>query len=137
MGAVSRWGIVAFALFAGSSGAKMTKTVRDAAIMLGAMAGGWTPKDKHLSAGWPCPFSPKAALTGTFGGKKIGIPPRIPLIDGIPAEIDKTVAGTVLPCLPRCRAKIFGYFLAAHTRKYACLPITVIAPAEALVELAR
>lgn len=49
----------------------MTKSVRDAAIMLGAMAG-HDPKDS-TSADIPLPDF-EAALTGDIRGKKIGIP---------------------------------------------------------------
>ena len=83
-GRCSRWGVVAFASSLDQAG-PMTKTVRDAAIMLGAMAG-YDPKDS-TSAELAVPDF-EAALTGDIRGKKIGIP-REYRIDGIPAEIDK------------------------------------------------
>lgn len=69
-GRVSRWGIVAFASSLDQAG-PMTKSVRDAAILLGAMAG-HDPKDS-TSADIPVPDF-EAALTGDIRGRKIGIP---------------------------------------------------------------
>src|SRR5690606_8278120 len=69
-GRVSRWGIVAFASSLDQAG-PMTKTVRDAAIMLGAMAS-VDPRDS-TSADRPVPDY-ESALTGDIRGKKIGIP---------------------------------------------------------------
>ena len=82
-GRCSRWGIVAFASSLDQAG-PMTKTVRDAAIMLGAMAG-HDPKDS-TSADLPVPDF-EAALTGDIRGKKIGIP-REYRMDGMPDEIE-------------------------------------------------
>src|SRR5690606_39607424 len=66
------WGIVAFASSLDQAG-PMTKTVRDAAIMLGAMAS-VDPRDS-TSADRPVPDY-EAALTGDIRGRKIGIPRR-------------------------------------------------------------
>ena len=69
-GRVSRWGVIAFASSLDQAG-PMTKSVRDAAIMLGAMCG-HDPKDS-TSADLAVPDF-EAALTGDFRGKKIGFP---------------------------------------------------------------
>ncbi|MCA3479496.1 MAG: Asp-tRNA(Asn)/Glu-tRNA(Gln) amidotransferase subunit GatA, partial [Rhodobacter sp.] len=69
-GRVSRWGIIAFASSLDQAG-PMTKTVRDAALLLGTMAG-HDPKDS-TSADLPVPDF-EAALTGEIRGKTIGIP---------------------------------------------------------------
>merc|ERR1711960_117765 len=69
-GRCSRWGIVAFASSLDQAG-PLTRSVRDAAIMLGAMAG-HDPKDS-TSADLAVPDF-EAALTGDIRGKKIGIP---------------------------------------------------------------
>ncbi|MEJ2019251.1 MAG: amidase, partial [Maritimibacter sp.] len=69
-GRCSRWGVVAFASSLDQAG-PMTKSVRDAAIMLGAMAG-YDPKDS-TSAELAVPDF-EAALTGDIKGKVIGIP---------------------------------------------------------------
>ncbi len=86
-GRVSRWGMIAFASSLDQAG-PMTKTVRDAAIMLGAMASA-DPKDS-TSADRPVPDY-EAALTGDIRGKKIGIP-REYRMDGMSAEIRRAVA---------------------------------------------
>ena len=128
-GRVSRWGTIAFASSLDQAG-PMTKTVRDAAIMLGAMAS-VDPKDS-TSADRPVPDY-EAALTGDIRGKKIGIP-REYRIDGIPAEIDALwTRGAEM--LRDAGAQIVDISL-PHT-KYALPAYYVIAPAEASSNLAR
>jgi aspartyl-tRNA(Asn)/glutamyl-tRNA(Gln) amidotransferase subunit A len=128
-GRVSRWGIVAFASSLDQAG-PMTKTVRDAAIMLGAMAGE-DGKDS-TSAAIPVPDF-EAALTGDIRGKKIGLP-REYRMDGMPAEIEKLWAdGAAM--LKDAGAEIVDISL-PHT-KYALPAYYVIAPAEASSNLAR
>ncbi|NUB46062.1 Asp-tRNA(Asn)/Glu-tRNA(Gln) amidotransferase subunit GatA [Fertoebacter nigrum] len=128
-GRVSRWGIVAFASSLDQAG-PMTKTVRDAAIMLGAMAG-HDAKDS-TSADLAVPDF-EAALTGDIRGKKIGIP-REYRMDGMPAAIDKLWAdGCAM--LKDAGAEIVDISL-PHT-KYALPTYYVIAPAEASSNLAR
>ena len=128
-GRCSRWGIVAFASSLDQAG-PMTKDVRDAAIMLQAMAG-HDPKDS-TSADIPVPDF-EAALTGDIRGKTIGIPKEYRM-DGMPAEIEKLWAdGTAM--LKDAGAKIVDISL-PHT-KYALPAYYVIAPAEASSNLAR
>ena len=89
-GRCSRWGIVAFASSLDQAG-PMTKSVRDAAIMLEAMCG-HDPKDS-TSAKLAVPDF-EAMLTGDVRGKKIGIP-REYRMDGMPDEIEALwAAGT-------------------------------------------
>ncbi len=128
-GRVSRWGIVAFASSLDQAG-PMTKTVRDAAIFLQAMAG-HDPKDS-TSADLPVPDF-EAALTGDIRGKKIGIP-REYRLDGIPAEID-ALWQRGIEMLRDAGAEIVDISL-PHT-KYALPAYYVIAPAEASSNLAR
>ena len=128
-GRVSRWGIIAFASSLDQAG-PMTKTVRDAALLLGAMAG-HDPKDS-TSADLPVPDF-EAALTGDIRGKTIGIP-REYRMDGMPAEIEALWAhGTAM--LKDAGARIVDISL-PHT-KYALPAYYVIAPAEASSNLAR
>ena len=128
-GRCSRWGIVAFASSLDQAG-PMTKTVRDAAIMLGAMAG-HDPKDS-TSADLPVPNF-EAMLSGDIRGKVIGIPAEYRM-DGMPAEIEKLWAdGTAM--LKDGGAEIRDITL-PHT-KYALPAYYVIAPAEASSNLAR
>lgn len=128
-GRVSRWGIIAFASSLDQAG-PMTKTVRDAALLLGTMAG-HDPKDS-TSADLPVPDF-EAALTGDIRGKTIGIP-REYRMDGMPAEIETLWAhGTAM--LKDAGARIVDISL-PHT-KYALPAYYVIAPAEASSNLAR
>src|ERR1700710_560512 len=69
-GRCSRYGMVAFASSLDQAG-PLTKTVRDAAIMLRIMAG-YDPKDA-TSVNIPVPDY-EAALTGNIKGLKVGIP---------------------------------------------------------------
>ncbi len=128
-GRCSRWGIVAFASSLDQAG-PMTKSVRDAAIMLGAMAG-HDPKDS-TSVDIPVPDF-EAALTGDVRGKKIGIP-REYRMDGMPAEIEELwTQGQDM--MRDAGADIVDISL-PHT-KYALPAYYVIAPAEASSNLAR
>ena len=128
-GRVSRWGIIAFASSLDQAG-PMTKTVRDAAIMLQAMAG-HDPMDS-TSADLALPDF-EAALTGDIRGKTIGIPKEYHL-DGMPDEIEALWAeGRKM--LEDAGASIVDISL-PHT-KYALPAYYVIAPAEASSNLAR
>ena len=128
-GRVSRWGVVAFASSLDQAG-PMTKTVRDAAIMLGAMAG-HDAKDS-TSADLAVPDF-EAALTGDIRGKRIGIP-REYRMDGMPAEIEALWA-TGVAMMKDAGAEIVDISL-PHT-KYALPTYYVVAPAEASSNLAR
>jgi len=128
-GRCSRWGIVAFASSLDQAG-PMTRTVRDAAIMLGAMAGP-DPKDS-TSADIPVPDF-EAALTGDIRGRKIGIP-REYRMEGMPAEIE-ALWHQGAGMLKDAGAEIVDISL-PHT-KYALPAYYVIAPAEASSNLAR
>jgi len=128
-GRCSRWGVVAFASSLDQAG-PMTKSVRDAAIMLQAMAG-HDPRDS-TSAELPLPDF-EAALSGDIRGRKIGVPAeyRMP---GMPDEIEVLWAeGRAM--LRDAGAEIVDISL-PHT-KYALPAYYVIAPAEASSNLAR
>ena len=128
-GRVSRWGVVAFASSLDQAG-PMTKSVRDAAIMLGAMAG-HDAKDS-TSADLAVPDF-EAALTGDIRGKRIGIPKEYRM-DGMPAEIEALWQNGVA-MMRDAGAEIVDISL-PHT-KYALPAYYVIAPAEASSNLAR
>jgi len=128
-GRCSRWGVVAFASSLDQAG-PMTKTVRDSAIMLEAMAG-HDAKDS-TSADLAVPNF-EAMLTGDIKGKKIGIPKEYRL-DGMPAEIEKLWAEGA-EMLKAAGAEIVDVSL-PHT-KYALPAYYVLAPAEASSNLAR
>ena len=128
-GRCSRWGIVAFASSLDQAG-PMTKTVTDAAIMLGSMAG-HDAKDS-TSADLAVPDF-EAMLTGDIKGKVIGIPKEYRM-DGMPAEIEKLWSDGA-DMLRDAGAEIRDITL-PHT-KYALPAYYVIAPAEASSNLAR
>ena len=128
-GRVSRWGTIAFASSLDQAG-PMTRTVRDAAIMLGAMAS-VDPKDS-TSADRPVPDY-EAALTGDIRGRRIGIP-REYRMDGMSPEID-ALWKQGAEMLRDAGAEIVDISL-PHT-KYALPAYYVIAPAEASSNLAR
>jgi aspartyl-tRNA(Asn)/glutamyl-tRNA(Gln) amidotransferase subunit A len=128
-GRCSRWGIVAYASSLDQAG-PLARTVRDAAIMLGSMAG-HDPKDT-TSVDRPVPDY-EAAVGKSIKGMKIGIPKEY-RIDGMATEIDRlweqgaawlksAGAETVEVSLP-------------HTR-YALPAYYIVAPAEASSNLAR
>ena len=128
-GRCSRWGVVAFASSLDQAG-PMTKSVRDAAIMLEAMCG-HDPKDS-TSADLPVPNF-EALLKGDVRGKKIGIPKEYRL-DGMPEEIEALWAeGRQM--LEEAGAEMVDISL-PHT-KYALPAYYVVAPAEASSNLAR
>ena len=128
-GRCSRWGIIAFASSLDQAG-PMTKSVRDAAIMLETMCS-HDPKDS-TSTDLPVPNF-EAMLTGDIRGKKIGIPKEYRM-DGMPDEIEALWAdGTAM--LKDAGAEIVDISL-PHT-KYALPAYYVIAPAEASSNLAR
>ncbi|TDK41091.1 Asp-tRNA(Asn)/Glu-tRNA(Gln) amidotransferase subunit GatA [Antarcticimicrobium luteum] len=128
-GRCSRWGIVAFASSLDQAG-PMTKSVRDAAIMLGAMAG-HDPRDS-TSVDLAVPDF-EALLTGDIRGKRIGIPKEYRM-DGMPEEIE-ALWHEGAEMLKSAGAEIVDISL-PHTR-YALPAYYVIAPAEASSNLAR
>ncbi|MCB1364652.1 MAG: Asp-tRNA(Asn)/Glu-tRNA(Gln) amidotransferase subunit GatA [Rhodobacteraceae bacterium] len=128
-GRCSRWGIIAFASSLDQAG-PMTKSVRDAAIMLGAMCG-HDAKDS-TSADLPVPDF-EALLSGDIRGRRIGIP-REYRMDGMPARIERLWTDGA-DMLRDAGAEIVDISL-PHT-KYALPAYYVIAPAEASSNLAR
>jgi aspartyl-tRNA(Asn)/glutamyl-tRNA(Gln) amidotransferase subunit A len=128
-GRCSRWGIVAFASSLDQAG-PMTKTVRDAAIMLGAMAG----HDAKDSTSAPVAVPDfEAALTGDIRGMKIGIPKEY-RVDNMPEEINK-LWDNGIAMLRDAGAEVVDVTL-PHT-KYALGTYYIVAPAEASSNLAR
>ena len=128
-GRCSRWGVVAFASSLDQAG-PMTQTVRDAAIMLGAMAG-HDPKDS-TSAPIETPNF-EAAITGDVKGLTIGIPAEYKM-DGMDAEI-QAMWDQGIEWLKAAGCNIKEVSL-PHT-KYALPTYYIVAPAEASANLAR
>ena len=82
-GRCSRWGVVAFASSLDQPG-PITRSVQDAAIMLGSMVG-HDPKDSTSATVAPVDF--EAALSGGVKGMRVGVPHEY-RTDGMPAEIN-------------------------------------------------
>jgi aspartyl-tRNA(Asn)/glutamyl-tRNA(Gln) amidotransferase subunit A len=128
-GRCSRWGVVAYASSLDHPG-PMTRTVRDAAIMLRAIAG-HDPRDS-TSAPVPVPDF-EAALTGDIRGLRIGIPQEY-RADGMPGEIESLWQQGV-EWLRAAGADPVEISL--PMTKYALPTYYIIAPAEASSNLAR
>ena len=128
-GRCSRWGIVAFASSLDQAG-PIARTVRDAAILLRAMAG-HDPKDS-TSVPRAVPDY-EAALTGDIRGLRIGIPAEYRM-DGTPDAI-VALWERGKDWLKAAGAEIVDLSL-PHT-KYALPAYYIVAPAEASSNLAR
>jgi aspartyl-tRNA(Asn)/glutamyl-tRNA(Gln) amidotransferase subunit A len=128
-GRVSRWGIVAFASSLDQAG-PMTRSVEDAALLLGVMAG-HDAKDS-TSVDRPVPDY-RQAVGGSVRGLRIGIPKEY-RVDGMPAEIERLWQAGVA-WLKDAGAEAVEISL-PHT-KYALPTYYIIAPAEASSNLAR
>jgi len=128
-GRCSRWGIVAFASSLDQAG-PMTKNVKDAALLLQAMAG-YDAKDSTSVNIKVDNYSSK--LTDKAKGLKIGIPKEY-RVDNMPIEIDKLWKEGI-DFLKDAGAIIKNISL-PHT-KYALPAYYIVAPAEASSNLAR
>ena len=128
-GRCSRWGVVAFASSLDQAG-PMTRSVRDAAILLGGMAG-FDPKDS-TSADRAVPDF-EAALKVSVQGLRVGIPAEY-AVDGMNSETS-TLWDQGKAWLKDAGAELVDISL-PHT-KYALPAYYIIAPAEASSNLAR
>ncbi|MFN3461129.1 MAG: Asp-tRNA(Asn)/Glu-tRNA(Gln) amidotransferase subunit GatA [Oceanibaculum sp.] len=128
-GRCSRWGIVAFASSLDQAG-PMTRSVTDAAIMLGVMAG-HDPKDS-TSVDIAVPDY-RAALEGSVKGLRVGIPKEY-RVEGMPAEIEQQWQQGI-DWLKAAGMEPVEVSL-PHT-KHALPTYYIIAPAEASSNLAR
>ncbi len=128
-GRVSRWGTVAFASSLDQAG-PITRTVRDAAIMLRSMAS--TDAKDTTCVDMPVPDY-EAAVTRGVKGLKIGIPKEY-RVDGMSPEIEKLWQQGI-EWLRAAGAEIVDVSL-PHT-KYALPAYYIVAPAEASSNLAR
>ena len=128
-GRCSRWGMVAFASSLDQAG-PFTRTVRDAAIMLGAMAGHDEKDSTCVDVAVP---DYETALTGNVAGLRIGIPEEY-RVDGTPAEVE-ALWQQGIAWLRDAGAEIVDVSL-PHTR-YALPAYYIVAPAEASSNLAR
>ena len=129
-GRCSRWGMVAFASSLDQAG-PMTRSVRDAAIMLQAMVG-YDPKDSTM-ANEPIPDFAAALNGASIKGLKVGIPTEY-RIDGMSQETEK-LWQTGIDWLKAAGAEPVEVSL-PHT-KDALATYYIVAPAEASSNLAR
>jgi aspartyl-tRNA(Asn)/glutamyl-tRNA(Gln) amidotransferase subunit A len=128
-GRVSRFGLVAYASSLDQIG-PMTKDVRDAAILLGTIAGP-DPRDS-TSANLPVPDY-EGALTGDVRGLRVGIPAEY-FVPGMDPEVERAVrqAVTVLEGLGAIQVPV----RLPHT-EYAIATYYLVATAEASSNLGR
>ncbi len=128
-GRCSRWGVVAFASSLDQAG-PMTRSVRDAAIMLASMAG----HDAKDSTSAPIDVPDfEAALSGDIRGLKVGIPKEYRM-DGMDPEIE-TLWADGIEMMKQAGAEIVDVSL--PNTKHALPTYYVIAPAEASSNLSR
>ncbi|MBQ6330207.1 MAG: Asp-tRNA(Asn)/Glu-tRNA(Gln) amidotransferase subunit GatA [Kiritimatiellae bacterium] len=130
-GRVSRYGVTAFASSLDQVG-PMTKTVEDAAILLGALAGhdamdGTTPDV-------PVPDYAAALEGATLKGVRLGLPKEYFAAEGIDPEVRRLTDEAVRRC-EAAGAELVEVSL-PHT-EYAMAVYYIIAPAEASANLAR
>lgn len=128
-GRVSRWGVVAFASSLDQAG-PITRSVEDAAIMLGVMAS--TDEKDTTSIDIPVPDYVKE-MQGKLKGLKVGIPKEY-RVDGMSDEI-AALWDQGIEWYKEAGAKIEEVSL-PHT-KYALPAYYIVAPAEASSNLAR
>ena len=128
-GRVSRYGLTAFASSLDQIG-PMTRSVRDAALLLGVMAG----HDKMDSSTLDAPVPDYTAeLSGDLNGMRLGLPGEY-FVDGVDSDVRELIEQAV----ERCRelgAEIVDISL--PTTEYAIPVYYVIATAEASANLAR
>jgi aspartyl-tRNA(Asn)/glutamyl-tRNA(Gln) amidotransferase subunit A len=128
-GRCSRWGVVAYASSLDQAG-PITKTVRDAAILLKSMSG-HDAKDT-TSVDIPVPDF-EAAIGASIKGKKIGIPKEYRL-EGLSAEVDSLWQNGI--AMLKAAGAIIVDISLPHT-KYALPAYYIVAPAECSSNLAR
>nr|MCH9765768.1 Asp-tRNA(Asn)/Glu-tRNA(Gln) amidotransferase subunit GatA [Alphaproteobacteria bacterium] len=128
-GRCSRWGIVAYASSLDQAG-PVTRTVRDAALMLKVMAGHDVKDSTSVDIAVP---DYEAALGKGIKGLKVGVPEDY-RVEGLSAEVD-SLWQQGIDWLKAAGAEIKTISL-PHT-KYALPAYYIVAPAEASSNLAR
>ncbi len=126
---VSRYGVIAYASSLDQVG-PFAKTVRDAAILLGALAG-HDPRDSTC-ASRPVPDY-AAALSGDVRGMRIGVPKEY-FVAGMEPEVERAIRAA-LAIYERLGARLVEISL-PHT-EYAIAAYYIVATAEASANLAR
>ena len=128
-GRISRFGLTAYASSLDQIG-PMTKTVADAAILLGVMAG----RDANDSTSVDAPVPDyTASLKTDLKGMKLGLPKEY-FIEGVDREVGDIVRAAIAQC-EKLGAEIVEVSL--PRTKYAIATYYIIATAEASANLAR
>ena len=127
-GRVSRYGLTAFASSLDQVGC-LTKTVKDAALMLGMMAG----HDPRDSTSLDVPVPDCAAPPDSLAGMRLGLP-RQYFVKGMDPDVETCVRKAVDVC--RGLGAEVGEVELPHT-EYAIADYYIIATAEASANLAR
>ncbi len=128
-GRVSRFGLTAYASSLDQIGS-LTKTVRDAAVLLGGMAGLDALDSSSVDADVP---DYEAALRSDLKGMKLGLPKEY-FVEGMDPEVETAVRKAAEACR-ELGAEVVDVSL-PHT-KYAIATYYIIATAEASANLAR
>ncbi len=128
-GRISRYGLTAYASSLDQIG-PITRTVKDAALLLGAMAG----HDPMDSTSCPSPVPDyTAALTGSIRGMRLGVPKEY-FVKGIDPDVEACVQAAIRQC-GQLGAEVVEVSL-PHTA-YATATYYILATAEASTNLAR
>jgi aspartyl-tRNA(Asn)/glutamyl-tRNA(Gln) amidotransferase subunit A len=129
-GRVSRYGVTAFASSLDQVG-PMTKSVRDAALLMNALAGA-DPMDSTTPE-IAVPDYTKGLDAASLKGLKVGLPKEY-FIDGLHPEVKRSVDAAI-DAMSKAGAEVEEVSL-PHT-EYAMAVYYIIAPAEASANLAR
>ncbi|MBL7016622.1 MAG: Asp-tRNA(Asn)/Glu-tRNA(Gln) amidotransferase subunit GatA, partial [Kiritimatiellales bacterium] len=130
-GMVSRYGLTAFASSLDQIG-PLTKTVKDAAILLEAIAGHDAKDSTSIDVDVPM-FGRNLTDDHSLAGLKLGLPKEY-FVDGMDPEVEKAVRAAVEHC-KSLGAEIVDVSL--PNAKYAIAVYYIIATAEASANLAR
>ena len=129
-GRVSRYGLVAFASSLDQIG-PMTRDVTDSALVLNVIAG-YDPKDS-TSVDYPVPDYTES-LIPDLKGLKLGVPKEY-FVEGMQKGVEEVIR-TAITTLEELGATVDWEVSLPHT-KYALAAYYIIAPSEAMANLAR
>lgn len=128
-GRVSRYGLFAYGSSLDQIG-PLTRDVRDAALLLGIIAG-HDPRDS-TSLSWPVPDY-VASLEGSVKGLRVGVP-REYFAEGIDPLVERAIRSSI-DRIAECGASVDETSL--PNTEYALAAYYIVAPAEASANLAR